>query len=71
MQATVVEGLESYVGHGESAIFFPCVGSRSVADEIAGDGYMYWISKNPQVIHLSDRIFTKLLLIYICCLVFA
>ncbi|KAK2444191.1 RNA-dependent RNA polymerase family protein [Trifolium repens] len=41
---------ESYVGHGESAIFFPCVGSRSVADEIAGDGYMYWISKNPQLL---------------------
>jgi RNA-dependent RNA polymerase len=52
MQATHVEGLESYVGHGKYAIFFPCVGSRSVADEIAGgdfDGDMYWISKNPQV----------------------
>ncbi|GAU37833.1 hypothetical protein TSUD_56930 [Trifolium subterraneum] len=32
----VTEGLESYVGHGKSAIFFPCVGSRSVADEIVG-----------------------------------
>lgn len=52
MQATFVEGLESYVGHGKATIFFPCVGSRSVADEIAGgdfDGYLYWISKNPQV----------------------
>ncbi|CAJ2649410.1 unnamed protein product [Trifolium pratense] len=34
-------------------IFFPCVGSRSVAHEIAGcdfDGYIYWISKNPQLL---------------------
>ncbi|KAK2397936.1 RNA-dependent RNA polymerase family protein [Trifolium repens] len=53
MQATHVEGLESYVGHGKYAIFFACVGSRSVADEIAGgdfDGDMYWISKNPQLL---------------------
>lgn len=52
MQATHVDGLESYVGHGKYAIFFPCVGPRSVADEIAGgdfDGDMYWVSKNPQV----------------------
>ncbi|CAK8576197.1 unnamed protein product [Lathyrus sativus] len=57
MQATHVEGLESYVGHGKYAIFFPCVGPRSVADEIAGgdfDGDMYWVSKNPQVVrHIS------------------
>ncbi|XP_045790333.1 probable RNA-dependent RNA polymerase 5 [Trifolium pratense] len=53
MQARYVEGLESYVGHGKYAIFFPCVGSRSVADEIAGgdfDGDMYWISKNAQLL---------------------
>lgn len=52
MQATYVEELECYVGHGKYAIFFPCVGPRSVADEIAGgdfDGDMYWVSKNPQV----------------------
>ncbi|GAU22806.1 hypothetical protein TSUD_142460, partial [Trifolium subterraneum] len=53
MQARYVEGLESYVGHGKYAIFFPCVGSRSVADEIAGgdfDGDMYWISKNSELL---------------------
>ncbi|XP_039690970.1 probable RNA-dependent RNA polymerase 5 isoform X2 [Medicago truncatula] len=53
MQATYVEELESYVGHGKYAIFFPCVGPRSIADEIAGgdfDGDMYWISKNPQLL---------------------
>ncbi|CAL0322159.1 unnamed protein product [Lupinus luteus] len=53
MQATYVEELESYVGHSKYAIFFPCVGPRSVADEIAGgdfDGDMYWVSKNPQLL---------------------
>lgn len=53
MQATYVEELECYVGHGKYAIFFPCVGPRSVADEIAGgdfDGDMYWVSKNPQLL---------------------
>jgi len=52
MCATRVEELESYVGHNKYAIFFPRVGSRSVADEIAGgdfDGDLYWVSKHPQV----------------------
>ncbi|KAE9600337.1 putative RNA-directed RNA polymerase [Lupinus albus] len=53
MQATYMEELESYVGSSKFAIFFPCVGPRSVADEIAGgdfDGDMYWVSKNPQLL---------------------
>ena len=52
MHARYVEEIESYVGHSKYAIFFPCVGPRSVADEIGGgdfDGDMYWVSKNPQV----------------------
>ncbi|CAL5186422.1 unnamed protein product [Lathyrus oleraceus] len=58
MQATHVDGLESYVGHGKYAIFFPCVGPRSVADEIAGgdfDGDMYWVSKNPQLLQYFKK----------------
>ncbi|KAI4350804.1 hypothetical protein L6164_005219 [Bauhinia variegata] len=53
MRATYVKELESYVGHGKYAIFFPCVGPRSVADEIAGgdyDGDMYWVSTNSQLL---------------------
>ncbi|KAK7314414.1 hypothetical protein VNO77_32936 [Canavalia gladiata] len=53
MHARNVDGLESYVGHGKYAIFFPCVGPRSVADEIGGgdfDGDMYWVSKHPQLL---------------------
>ena len=52
MHARYVEEIESYVGRSKYAIFFPCVGPRSVADEIGGgdfDGDMYWVSKNPQV----------------------
>lgn len=52
MRATHVDKLESFVGHSKYAIFFPCVGTRSVADEIAGgdfDGDLYWVSKHPQV----------------------
>ncbi|RDX71616.1 putative RNA-dependent RNA polymerase 5, partial [Mucuna pruriens] len=53
MHARYVEKLESYVGHSKYAIFFPCVGTRSVADEIAGgdfDGDLYWVSKHPQLL---------------------
>ncbi|XP_027358466.1 probable RNA-dependent RNA polymerase 3 isoform X2 [Abrus precatorius] len=53
MHARSVEGLESFVGHSKYAIFFPCVGPRSVADEIAGgdfDGDMYWVSKHPELL---------------------
>ncbi|KAI4350803.1 hypothetical protein L6164_005218 [Bauhinia variegata] len=53
MRATYVKELESYVGHGKYAIFFPCVGPRSVADEIAGgdyDGDTYWVSTNSQLL---------------------
>nr|KYP37196.1 putative RNA-dependent RNA polymerase 3 [Cajanus cajan] len=53
MQARYVEELESYVGHSKYAIFFPRVGTRSVADEIAGgdfDGDLYWVSKHPQLL---------------------
>lgn len=75
MQATYVEGLESYVGHGKYAIFFPCVGPRSVADEIAGgdfDGDMYWVSKNPQVsLSISvlslPCVFTRSIHLYLSC----
>ncbi|TKY44577.1 RNA-dependent RNA polymerase 4 [Spatholobus suberectus] len=53
MRARYVEELESYVGHSKYAIFFPCVGTRSVADEIAGgdfDGDLYWVSNHPQLL---------------------
>ncbi|QCD92035.1 RNA-dependent RNA polymerase 1 [Vigna unguiculata] len=53
MRATHVDKLESFVGHSKYAIFFPCVGTRSVADEIAGgdfDGDLYWVSKHPQLL---------------------
>lgn len=52
MDATYVKELESYVGHSKYGIFFPRVGTRSVADEIAGgdfDGDTYWVSNHPQV----------------------
>ncbi|KAJ7973799.1 RNA-dependent RNA polymerase [Quillaja saponaria] len=52
-QATYVSKLESYVGNSKYAIFFPCVGSRSIGDEIAGgdfDGDMYWVCKNSQLL---------------------
>jgi RNA-dependent RNA polymerase len=52
LKATYVEALESFIGNAKYAIFFPCKGPRSLADEIAGgdfDGDMYWVSRNPQV----------------------
>ncbi|KAI9128687.1 hypothetical protein K1719_000170 [Acacia pycnantha] len=53
LQATYVKELESFVGHSKYAIFFPCVGPRSLADEIGGgdfDGDLYWVSQNPQLL---------------------
>ena len=53
LKARYLEELVSYVGHDKYAIFFPCVGFCSLADEIAGgdyDGDMYWVSTNPEVI---------------------
>ncbi|KAG5059057.1 hypothetical protein JHK87_000086 [Glycine soja] len=53
MDATYVKELESYVGHSKYGIFFPRVGTRSVADEIAGgdfDGDTYWVSNHPQLL---------------------
>jgi len=52
LKATYVKALESFIGNAKYAIFFPCKGPRSLADEIAGgdfDGDMYWVSRNPQV----------------------
>ncbi|XP_062149198.1 probable RNA-dependent RNA polymerase 5 isoform X1 [Alnus glutinosa] len=53
LKATYVEALESFIGNAKYAIFFPCKGPRSLADEIAGgdfDGDMYWVSRNPQLL---------------------
>ncbi|RYR07404.1 hypothetical protein HN51_071030 [Arachis hypogaea] len=53
MVAVPLEELKSYVGDSKYAIFFPCVGPRSVADEIAGgdfDGDMYWVSQNSELL---------------------
>ncbi|KAK4765087.1 hypothetical protein SAY86_026177 [Trapa natans] len=53
LKATYIEEMEAYVGNSKYGIFFPSVGLRSLADEIAGgdfDGDMYWISRNPQLL---------------------
>lgn len=53
LTARYVESLDEYVGHAKYAIFFPCKGPRSLADEMAGgdfDGDMYFVSKNPQLL---------------------
>ncbi|MED6125806.1 hypothetical protein PIB30_072109 [Stylosanthes scabra] len=53
MEAVNVKELKSYVGDNKYAIFFPCVGPRSVADEIGGgdfDGDMYWVSQNSELL---------------------
>lgn len=52
LKARYLKELEDFVGNAKYAIFFPCKGSRSLADEIAGgdyDGDMYFVSRNPQV----------------------
>ncbi|KAI3862223.1 hypothetical protein MKW92_002363, partial [Papaver armeniacum] len=51
LTATYVQELENYVGNAKYGIFFPIVGPRSIADEIANsdlDGDMYWVCRNPQ-----------------------
>ncbi|XWS26784.1 hypothetical protein CRYUN_Cryun26dG0059900 [Craigia yunnanensis] len=53
LNARYVESLDEYVGHAKFAIFFPCKGPRSLADEMAGgdfDGDMYFVSRNPQLL---------------------
>ncbi|KAJ3702279.1 hypothetical protein LUZ61_005984 [Rhynchospora tenuis] len=50
LQATYLPELEEIVGNSKYGIFFPTVGPRSLADEMANsdfDGDMYWISQNP------------------------
>jgi hypothetical protein len=52
LKATYVRELEDFVGNAKYAIFFPCKGPRSLADEMSGgdfDGDMFFVSRNPQV----------------------
>ncbi|KAH9800961.1 putative RNA-dependent RNA polymerase 3 [Citrus sinensis] len=59
LKATYVKELEDFVGTSKYAIFFPCNGPRSLADEIAGgdfDGDMYFVSRNPEAV--MDRFLT-------------
>ncbi|KAH9800971.1 putative RNA-dependent RNA polymerase 3 [Citrus sinensis] len=59
LYATYVKELEDFVGTSKYAIFFPCNGPRSLADEIAGgdfDGDMYFVSRNPEAV--MDRFLT-------------
>ncbi|KAF3341847.1 putative RNA-dependent RNA polymerase 5 isoform X3 [Carex littledalei] len=53
LQATFVKGLEKFVGDSKYAIFFPAVGARSLADEMANsdfDGDIYWVSRHPELL---------------------
>ncbi|KAF3326786.1 putative RNA-dependent RNA polymerase 5 isoform X2 [Carex littledalei] len=53
LQATFVEGMERVVGDSKFAIFFPAVGPRSLADEMANsdfDGDIYWVSRHPELL---------------------
>ncbi|EEF48185.1 RNA-dependent RNA polymerase, putative [Ricinus communis] len=52
LKATYVKALEDFVGNAKYAIFFPCKGPQSLADEIAGGDFnndMYFVSRNPEV----------------------
>ncbi|KAI3983152.1 hypothetical protein MKX01_030874 [Papaver californicum] len=54
LTATYVQELENYVGNAKYGIFFPTVGPRSIADEIANsdlDGDMYWVCRNTQLLN--------------------
>lgn len=65
LKATYVKELEDFVGTSKYAIFFPCNGPRSLADEIAGgdfDGDMYFVSRNPEVGLYCTLIFIRKLL---------
>lgn len=53
LKATYVRELEDFVGNAKYAIFFPCKGPRSLADEMSGgdfDGDMFFVSRNPQLL---------------------
>ncbi|KAJ0031828.1 hypothetical protein Pint_13263 [Pistacia integerrima] len=53
LKAKHVKELDDIVGNTKYAIFFPCKGPRSVADEIAGgdfDGDMFFVSRNPELL---------------------
>ncbi|OAY84361.1 putative RNA-dependent RNA polymerase 3 [Ananas comosus] len=53
LTATYIKDLEKIIGNAKYAIFFPIVGRRSLADEMANsdfDGDMYWVSRNPQLL---------------------
>ncbi|KAL4317791.1 hypothetical protein GQ457_18G001060 [Hibiscus cannabinus] len=53
LNSRYVKELDEYVGHAKYAIFFPCKGPRSLADEMAGgdfDGDLFFVSKNPQLL---------------------
>nr|KJB07221.1 hypothetical protein B456_001G008800 [Gossypium raimondii] len=53
LTARYVKELDEFVGDAKYAIFFPCNGPRSLADEMAGgdfDGDMFFVSKNPQLL---------------------
>ncbi|RZC81761.1 hypothetical protein C5167_044341, partial [Papaver somniferum] len=55
LTATYVKELKNYVGDAKYGIFFPIVGPRSIADEIANsdlDGDMYWVCRNTQLLSL-------------------
>lgn len=52
LKAIYVKDLEDIIGNSKYAIFFPCSGPRSLADEIAKgdfDGDMYFVSRNAEV----------------------
>lgn len=69
LKAVYVEELQELVGTAKYAIFFPCKGPRSLADEIAGgdfDGDMYFVSRNPEVgLYFTSVIFEKLLYMHV------
>ncbi|KAG5243701.1 RNA-dependent RNA polymerase [Salix suchowensis] len=53
LKATYVSVLKDFVGNAKYAIFFPCKGPRSLADEMSGgdfDGDMFFVSRNPQLL---------------------
>lgn len=67
LKAVYVKELEEIVGSAKFAVFFPCKGPRSLADEIAGgdyDGDMYFVSRNPEVrLYFTTIFYQKLVCI--------
>ncbi|XP_047333491.1 probable RNA-dependent RNA polymerase 5 [Impatiens glandulifera] len=54
LKAVYVPDMEFIVGNAKYGIFFSINGQRSAASEIANgdfDGDMYWVSRNPQLLH--------------------